>query len=197
MSGALAEERLDQALQRLPEPLRPLEREKDDGGRRRRIQNALLVLIALVLAVAVVYDVTRETKISYRITADIETWREITGHDYKNVAIETDARHYTTTDVACGNTSYAKPGHATQICFVMVGPIRHEMIKGKLSERRATYGGFFSPRRTPTGYKVNRYDCFGRAVAEGRCKLSAPAGAAHKVPKGFAEEVRGVSGPGG
>ena len=137
---------------------------------------------------------TPESRFRNRITADIETWREITGHDYKNVAIETDARHYTEKDVACGNTSYAKPGHKTQICFMMVGPIRHELIKGKLAERRATYGGFFAPPRTPTGYKVNRYGCFGRAVAEERCKGAAPAGGTPKVPKGFAAEVQKVSG---
>lgn len=194
MSGLLSERGLEEALQKLPGSLRPLAEEKGDGGRRRRIQNTLLVLIALVLAVAVVYDVTRETKISYRITADIETWREITGHDYKNVAIETDARHYTENDVACGNTYYAKPGHATQICFFMVGPIRHETIDGKLAERRATYGGFFTRPRTPTGYKVNRYGCFGRAVAEERCKGTAPGGTTPKVPKGFAAEVQKVSG---
>jgi hypothetical protein len=192
-----SEERIERTLARLPETLRPLHAERPDGGRRRRIQNVLLALIALVLLAAVIHDLVRQAGINYRLTADIETWREITRHDYKNVSIETDDRHYTTNDVACGNTSYALPGHRSQICFVMVGPIRHERIDGKLVERRASYGGFFVPPYTSTGYKVNRYDCFGRAVAEERCKRAAPPGGSHAVPRGFAEEVAHVSGKGG
>lgn len=193
-SGLLSPERLDALLRRLPEQLQPLKAEKPDGGRRRRMQNVLLVLIALVLAVAVVYDVTREAKINYRLTADIETWKEVTGHDYKNVAIEQDDRHYTDKDVACGNTSYALPGHRTQICFLMVGPIRHETIKGKLVERRATDGGFFVAPYTPTGYKEHRYGCFGTAVAEKRCGLPVPAGESVTPPRGFAEELKRIGG---
>lgn len=196
MSGLLSEERIEQRLQQLPESLRPLPEEKPDGGRRRRRQNVLLVLMAVVLAAAVTYDVARQTNINYRLTADIETWREITGHEYKNVSIETDTRHYTTRDVACGNTYYAKPGHSAQICFVMVGPILHVRIGGKLVERRATYGGFFVPKLTSTGYKVNRYACFGRAVAEERCKLPTPAHKPHEPPPGFAKELARVRGGG-
>ncbi|MHB1469766.1 MAG: hypothetical protein ACYCU0_02485 [Solirubrobacteraceae bacterium] len=197
MSGVLSEERIEATLRRLPPTLRPLPAERPDGGRRRRIQSVLLVLIALALTVAVAHDLTRQASINYRLTADIETWRELTRHHYKNVGIETDTRHYTTKDVACGNTRFALPGHNTQICFVMVGPVRQERIDGKLVERRATYGGFFVPPYTPTGYKVNRYDCFGRAVAEERCKLTPPAGAAPKVPRGFYEELARVTGKGG
>lgn len=178
--------RVDAFLRRLPARLRPRSAEPaGSGARRRRIETTVLVLLALLIAVAVVHDIHRQSKINYRLTADIESWREVTGHDYKNVAIETDARHYTTDDVACGNTSFARAGASTQICFVMVGPILRRRIDGKIEERRATYGGFFVRPHTPTGYKVNRYGCFGRAIAEARCKAPRPPGAPHTPPPGF------------
>ncbi|MHB1859814.1 MAG: hypothetical protein ACYCUM_06855 [Solirubrobacteraceae bacterium] len=197
MSGPLSEERIERALAELAPTLRPLRAETDDGGRRRRIQNVLLVIVGIVLATAVLYDVARQVNINYRLTADIETWREITGHRYKNVSVETDTHHYTTKDVACGNVFYNKPGHSVQICFVLVGPILHRRIGGRIVRRRATYGGFFVPRLISTGYKVNRYGCFGHAVAEDRCKLATPAGKPHVPPPGFAAELRAVSGAGG
>jgi hypothetical protein len=188
--------KVEELLGRMPENLRPLDAERDDGGRRRRIQNGLLIAIAIVLAVSVGYDLTRQAKISYRLTADIETWREITGHDFKNVSIVQDTHHYTTTDIACGNTGdiRARAGHKPQICFVIVGPIIHETIDGRSVERRASYGGFFVPAFTSTDYKVNRYGCFGRAIAEERCKRSTPSGLPYRPPKDFAAEVRRLTG---
>lgn len=180
---------VDRFLQRLPPALRPLSSERKGSGLQRRIEAIVLVLLALLIAVGVVHDLTRQSKINYRLTADIKTWREITGHDYRNVGVETDARHYTTDDVACGNISFGKPGERTQICFVFVGPVLHVRIDGRLQERRATYGGFFVPPATSTGYKVNRYACFGRAIAEERCKAPTPPGASDTPPPGWQQRA--------
>jgi hypothetical protein len=193
VSAGTSTDRLEQALQRLPERWRPLSAERGDVRRRRRIQNLLLIAIALVLTASVIVDLTRQARINYRLTADIETWRELTGHKFKNVSIVQDTHHYTTTDLACGNTSEARAGHKSQICFVLTGPIRHERIDGKSVERRASYGGFFVPAFMSTDYKVNRYACFGRAVAEERCTRTTPPHAIDKPPKSFAAEVRKVS----
>lgn len=182
--------------ERLPAPLRPLERERTGSGRRRRVEAVVLLLVAAVIAASVIYDVTRQVGINYRLTADIETWRELTGHHFKNISIERDTRHYTDTDVACANTgsAFVKPGHKTQICFVLVGPILHLRIDGRVQERRATYGGFFVPPFTSTGYKVNRYSCFGRAVAERRCKRATPPGEPHIPPPGFVDRDKSLGG---
>ncbi|HEY1688891.1 MAG TPA: hypothetical protein VGF95_08505 [Solirubrobacteraceae bacterium] len=184
---------VDAFLQRLPARLRPRSAEPEGSGvRRRRIETTVLVLLALLIAVAVVHDIHRQSKINYRLTADIESWRELTGNVYKKVglayeavAVETDARHYTTKDVACGNISIAKAGARTQVCLVMTGPILRRRIDGKIQQRRASHGGFFVQPRTSTGYKDHRYGCFGEAIAEERCKLPTPNGAYHTPPSGF------------
>ena len=65
---------------------------------------------ALLLAIATVNDVVRQTHINQRLIADLRTWRAYTGHDYKNVAIEQQLLGPTTKrEVVCGNTT---PGAA-------------------------------------------------------------------------------------
>jgi len=164
---------------RLPKPLRPLTRELPGGGRRMKVEAAILLLIALVLAVASVYDVTRQVKINYRLTADIATWHEITGHVgpiYKELDVEQNLTTYTNRDIVCGNTSPGKPGHRQQVCLVMKGPI--------VNGRREASGGFFLPPYKPDRARY-RYGCFGAPSTESYCKMSTPPGESTPVPKAF------------
>ena len=69
----------------------------------------MLVLVGLLLAIATVNDVVLDTHVNHRLVADLRTWREYTGHDYKNVSTEQDVRNFTTTDVVCGNTDPGPP----------------------------------------------------------------------------------------
>jgi hypothetical protein len=153
---------------RLPERLRPRDAERRGRGEVRRIESTLLVFAFLLLAVAVVNDVVQQVHVNERLTADLRTWRTVTGHDYKNISVEQDLTHRTTRDVLCGNTQPAPPGTATQVCLVMTGPTVHGM--------RAAKGGFYLLPYFPDK-RPNRYACFGTAVAEDLCGLPTPSGA--------------------
>jgi hypothetical protein len=146
--------------ERLPEPLRPRERERRGRGELRRVESTLLVLAFLVLAAAVVNDVVLQANVNYRLTADLRTWRRVTGHDYHNISAEQDLKYHTTRDVLCGNTAPGPPGALPQICLIMTGPIVHGM--------RAVHGGFYLPPYKPDK-RANRYACFGAAVEQHLC----------------------------
>jgi hypothetical protein len=155
--------------ERLPERLRPRESERRGRGDLRRVESTLLVLAFVVLAVAVVNDVVEQVHVNERRTADLRTWRAVTGHEtYKNISIEQDLKHHTTRDVLCGNTSPAPPGTTPQVCLIMTGPTVHG--------RRAARGGFYLPPYFPDK-RENRYACFGTAVSEELCGLPTPPGA--------------------
>ncbi len=98
--------------ERLPERLRPRTEERRGQGDLRRVESTLLVLAFLVLAVAVVNDVVRQVHVNERITADLRTWRTITGNDLKNISVEQDLTHRTTRDVLCGNTGSGPRGRS-------------------------------------------------------------------------------------
>ncbi len=173
---------LGRMLQRLPEPIRPRARDRE-SHRRRRVEMIVLVVVAIVLAVGTIYDATRAVGIDYRLSADIETWRQITGIPLKEVSIEQDMKHFTKHDVACGNIPEAgkhgegKPGARTQLCLVMIGPI----VKG----RRETHTGFFVPPKE-SDQSVTRYGCFGSPMTRYPCEGAKPAGAPPDTPpKGF------------
>jgi len=154
--------------ERLPERLRPRETERRGRGEVRRIESTLLMLAFLLLAVAVVNDVVEQVHVNERLTADLRTWRTVTGRDYKNISVEQNLTRRTTRDVLCGNTQPAPPGTATQVCLVVTGPTVHGM--------RAAKGGFYLPPYFPDK-RPNRYACFGTAVAEDLCGLPTPEGA--------------------
>lgn len=168
---------LERTLQRLPAPIRPRTRDRE-SVRRRRFELILLVAVAILLAVGSFYDVTRQVGIDTRLTADIETWRELSGYNWKHVSIEQDEKHYTKHDVACGNLPEGKKGEGkvgtrTQLCFVMVGPV--------LEGRRKTHTGFFLPPKKGD-HSVNRYGCFGVAMKHYPCQGQAPPEAPPQTP---------------
>jgi hypothetical protein len=159
--------------ERLPERLRPRERELPSPPARgdlRRVESILLVIAFLVLAAAVVNDVVLQTHVNYRITADLRTWRRLTGHDYHNISAEQDLKGHTTRDVLCGNTSPGAPGALPQICLIMTGPVVHGL--------RTAHGGFYLPPYDSDKY-AHRYACFGSAARARLCGLAPPPGAPH------------------
>jgi hypothetical protein len=163
---------------RPPGALRPLEAEGEGRGRRWRVETVVLLLLAAVIAVATVYDLTREVGVSDRLTADIETWRQVTGLHDEEVAVEQDLASYSTRDTACGDVaeSTAKENASARICIMLVGPVS--------GNRRRALGGFYLPPFLPLG-PHDRYGCFGSTAAEGFCTYASPQGLPSAPPKGF------------
>jgi len=144
----------------LPEWLAPREEERRGAGNVRLVETTLLLLLALVLAIATVNDVARQSHVNHRLIADLDTWRSYTGHSYHNLAIEQEitetSRHR---EVVCGNTSPGAPKERTQLCLVIEGPQR--------AGRRSVLGGWYLPPKAED-LRALRYGCFGEA-GEGAC----------------------------
>jgi hypothetical protein len=157
-------------------------------SRVRLIETTLLVLVGLLLAVAVVNDVVRQTHVNHRLQADLRTWRAYTGHDYHNLTIEqTVFGERATTEVVCGNTSPGAPKARIQICLAIGGPV--------IDGRRTVRGGWRLPAGSEGDLPRSRYGCFG-PDGTGRCpaSASASAGTAAYTPAGpGARHVRGGS----
>lgn len=144
--------------------------EERPRARLVRVETVVLVLVALVLAVATVYDLTRQVGIDKRLHADLVSWQAITGARYTNAYVEPDAKHYSTRDVVCGWTPRPDPWQTAQACLIFTGPVH--------GSRRATAGGYYV---AAVGSLVNRqafdraryrYGCFGDAAAQGfKCEL--------------------------
>lgn len=151
----------DRRFDRLPQWLRPREVEVRGSGRTRRTETIALLLAGLLLALATVNDVVLQTHTNHRLVADLRTWRDYTGHNYKNLSGEQDQRNHTTRDVVCGNTSPGPPKARIQLCLQMTGPV----IRG----HRFARGGWYLPAKDENlgGY---RYGCFGTAKQQGLCK---------------------------
>jgi hypothetical protein len=165
--------------ERLPEWLRPRERERTGTGRRRLIEITLLILAGLLLTVATVNDVVDQTHVNHRLIADLRTWRQYTGHDYKNVSTEQDLYGHTTKDVVCGNTTPGPPKERVQLCLQLTGPV--------IDGRRAAHGGWYLPPKTEDE-PAARYGCFGSATPSQYCGKDAP-GAAESSEEGTSPEA--------
>ena len=126
----------------------------------RLIETTVLLALALLLAIATVNDVLRETHINHRLVADLRTWRSYTHRDYHNLSISQDVRGLSTREVVCGNTAPGGLKQRVQLCLVITGPVE--------GARRTVSGGWYLPPRVED-LRHYRYACFGPAVAEGRC----------------------------
>ncbi len=165
---------------RLPEWLRPRDRERPGAGRSRHlIEVTLLILAGLLLAVATVNDVVDQTHVNHRLIADLRTWRQYTGHDYKNVSTEQDLYGHTTKDVVCGNTTPGPPKERVQLCLQLTGPV--------IDGRRAAHGGWYLPPKTEDE-PAARYGCFGSATPARYCGKDA-AGATENPEAGSSPET--------
>jgi hypothetical protein len=145
---------------RLPSWLRPRSAELPGSGRTRLVETTLLVLAGLLLAIATVDDVARQTHVNQRLIADLRTWRSYTGHDYHNLSISQQllgeaSRH----EVVCGNTSPGAPKATTQLCLAIWGPVK--------DGRRTVHGGWYLPAKAED-LRAERYGCFGEG-SRGLC----------------------------
>jgi hypothetical protein len=146
----------------IPAWLRPREQRPEETGSRRvwRIEAAVLVLVALLLAVATVNDVGRAAHNGERFNADIRTWRHFTNDNFHNLSVSTEVFGKTSkTEVVCGNTVGGAPGSKPQVCLVMVGAVRGGI--------RRVAGGWYTPAYV-ADIPSRRYGCFGTG-ARGRC----------------------------
>jgi hypothetical protein len=144
----------------------------------RRSETVALCGLAILLAVATVYDTTRQVLIDRRLHADLVSWHALTGSPDAAAFAETDTRHGTSTDVVCGRVPPAYPKLRFFACLVFQGAVR--------DDRRAVTGGY----HLVASYRNHRwhirdrpryrYGCFGTATRVGfRCTGQAPAGAPH------------------
>jgi hypothetical protein len=144
----------------LPAWLRPRDADIPGSGRLRLTETTLIVLLGVLLAVATVNDVVRQTHVNHRLIADMATWRAYTGHAYHNLSIEQElfgpaSQH----EVVCGNTSPGGLKARTQLCLVIYGPV--------IAGRRTVHGGWYLPPRVDD-VRADRYGCFGEA-SRGMC----------------------------
>jgi hypothetical protein len=162
MSAAPApSEPYERLWRRLPAWLRPLSSERPGRGEQRLVENAVLILVGLLLAVATVYDLGHQAGINHRLGADLQTWRHYTRHDYKNVSVDRELLGISSGhDVACGNTVPGPPNERVQICLVLTGPTRGGL--------RSVAGGWYLPAKTVNDVRPSRYACFG-AIAHDLC----------------------------
>ena len=144
----------------LPAWLAPRERDLGGSGRMWLIETTLLVLVGILLAVATINDVARQTGVNQRLIADLGTWRRYTGHVYHNLTVDQELLGSRTQhEVVCGNTSPGAPKARIQLCLVIWGPI--------VAGRRTVHGGWYLPPKSED-QSSDRYGCFG-AGAAGMC----------------------------
>lgn len=143
---------------------------------RWRIETAVLLAVAALIAVATAYDLTREVKVDNRLTADIETWRHVSGVHAEEVAVEQDLASYSTRDTACASVNENKYEISARLCLMLTGPVS--------DNSRKVLGGFYLPPYLPLG-PHDRYGCFGSTVSENFCSYASPTGLPTGPPKGF------------
>ena len=100
----------------------------------------MLVIVGVILAVATVNDVGRQVQNNHRLIADLRTWRQYTGHDYRNISIDSETLGLDSErEILCGNTTPGPPGERTQICLAIWGPT----VNGV----RTVHAGWYLPPR--------------------------------------------------
>jgi hypothetical protein len=156
MSGAAAPGRRG-GWEWLPERLRPRDSERRGSGDLHLVETIVLVLVGLLLAVATINDVSRQTGINHRLIADLRTWRQYTHHNYKNITADQEllgagSGH----EVVCGNTSPGPPKARTQVCLAIWGPT--------VGGVRTVHGGWYLPPKSED-QRADRYGCFGAGAA--------------------------------
>jgi hypothetical protein len=128
----------------------------------RLIETTLLVLVGLLLALATVNDLVRQTHVDDRLIADLSTWRHYTGHDYRELSPDQKLLgEASKREVVCGNTQPGPQYARVQICLEIWGPV--------VNGRRVVHGGWYLPANVEEDLRRYRNGCFGAAVAEGMC----------------------------
>lgn len=144
----------------------------------RRTETLVLCALALLLAVATVYDTTREVRIDRRLHIDLVSWHALTGSHDPAAFAETDTRHGTSTDVVCGRVPPTYRALRFFACLVFQGPARRG--------HRAATGGYYllAPYRNHRWVVHDRssyrYGCYGSTARAGiKCTATPPAGSPH------------------
>jgi hypothetical protein len=159
---------------RLPEWLRPRSEERRGRGELRIVETFVLVVAGLVLLGATFHDLVREVHIGSRLSADLASWKKITGSYYHNPLIEQDIKTYTTRDIVCANTEKGKPEGKVQICLIFTAPVHDGW--------RPARGGYYLIAKGTDVHEpvLNKsqyaYGCFGSATAEHICLATPPPG---------------------
>ncbi len=148
--------------ERLPAWLRPRAVERPRSGRTRLVETTLLVLAGLLLAIATVNDVVRQTHVNQRLIADLRTWRAYTGHDYHNLSIEQEllGEHEPTRGRLRQHEPRGRRKRDPAVPAICGAG-------GATGGARSTAAG--TCRRRPKTCARDRYGCFGPAVGGKSC----------------------------
>ena len=119
------------------------------------------MLVGVVLAVATVNDLVRQTGINHRLIADLRTWRHYTGHDYHNISIDQETLGANTP--ARGAVRQHQPRTARTRGRRSAWRSGVPVVDG----RRTVHGGWYLPPYVED-MPSERYGCFG-AAGRGRC----------------------------
>jgi hypothetical protein len=144
----------------LPGWARPRDVEPRGTGQTRLVETTVLLLVGLLLVVATVNDVVRQTHVNHRLAADLRTWRAYTGHAYHNLSVEQNQSGRGTREVICGNTTPGGPKERVQICLLIIGAV--------VDGRRTVAGGWYLPAKHEDT-RGSRYGCFGSAAGARLC----------------------------
>lgn len=132
---------------------------------RRRLELAVLAIVAAVMLVATIDDLALQAHTNHRLVRDLATWRAATGLHWKDLGIERDVARFTTKDTICGNVATGPPDESAQVCLTMVGR--------PIGGHRYVTGGYYLPP-VVLDETANRYSCFGEAASERLCGMAHP-----------------------
>jgi hypothetical protein len=123
------------------------------------LETTALVLVGVMLAVAVIYDLALDVGNDHRIAADEATWTRFTG--LKPVTIWAKPVSLgQTTDISCGSVAIGPHVRETQVCVVLVGPVRNGL---------RTVFGAWQLRWGVADHRADRFGCVGGAVSPKWC----------------------------
>ncbi len=136
----------------------------DPAGRDvRGIETAVVLLIGLILLVAVVHDVARQTSINIRVSADKNTWRLYAHRRDKKLDVR--LLPHGTTEYLCQSTPLTLSARAPRLCLMIDGPMRRGL--------RTVEGGYYVPPLREDRY-ATRTRCFGLPATRHLCGGKAP-----------------------
>jgi hypothetical protein len=117
-----------------------------------------LIVIGIVLIVAVLYDVSYDVGNDHRMAADVATWRQFVGQKPTTIWAHPVVLGHTE-DVSCGTVALGPSATETQVCLLLVGPVRDGL--------RTIAAGWQLPWGD-SDHSYDRFACFGPA-ASGWC----------------------------
>lgn len=158
---------------RLPDWAAPRPQGDRDPASRdvRAIESAILLLVGLLLAAAVVYDVALQVRLNTRESADRATWRAYAHVTYVKTRLDVRTLEHGNTDFVCRSTSTvaAQAAHQVRLCLMISG--------ATVNDRRTIDGGYYIPPRAADRYSY-RYGCFGLPAQRALCGAASAAAAA-------------------